>query len=263
MTESLADLPRRSKKPARPRIAPAHLLHCPPVARSSVFASLPKFQRGCFWLFVVSLVVSALLADQPIAASLTLGRPFADSLALWQPVSAVVMYPDGGLGGLVGTLILQWFIGGDVEARWGTRRYLTFVLACAVAGYLVLGLIGLGVPAALAWPHGGTAPADVAAIVGFGVIHGRRPVQLFGALPITGRGLAGILAAVIVLAPLIREGWPGSVPLAVAAALAALLAWRWRPSADSGKVGPRSPPRSAGRRPNHLRVVKPPPKLLN
>lgn len=228
------------------------------MARSSFLSALPKFQRGGFWLFIAALITSALLADQPVADRLTLGRPFADSLALWQPLSAVLVFPNGSLGGLVGTLLLQWFVGGHLEARWGTARYLTFILGAAVFGYLVLGLVGLGVPAALAWPQGGTTPADLAAVVGFGVVHARQPVQLFGALPITGRGLAGILAAVMILAPLIRESWPGAVHLAAAAALAWLLAWRWRPSADSGKVAPRA----GGRRPRHLQVVKAP-KLLN
>ena len=228
------------------------------MARSSFLSSLPKFHRGGFWLFIAALVASATLADQPVAADLVLGRPFADRLALWQPLSAVLVFPNGSLGGLVGTLLIQWFVGGHLEARWGTRRYLTYILACAVLGYLVLGLVGLAVPAALVIAQGGTAPADLAAVVGFGVVYARQPVQLFGALPITGRGLAALLVAVMVLAPLLREGWPGSLPLAVAAALAWLWAWRWRPSADSGKVAARG-----SRRPRHLRVVKTPAKLLN
>lgn len=235
-----------------------HLLHCPPVA-TSILSGLPKFQRGGFWLFVVALVTSAVLADQPIAASLVLGRPFAEQLALWQPISAVVMFPNGELAGLVGTFLLQWFVAGHLEARWGTARYLTFALASAVFGYLVLALVGLGAPAVLASPHGGTMPADLAAVIGFGVVYGRMPVQLFGALPLSARTFAGILAGILVAAPLLRGNWQGAIPLAAAAALAWLLARRWRPSADSGKVAPRA----NKPRPRHLRVVKPPAKLLN
>jgi len=225
---------------------------------TSILSGVPRFQPGGFGLLLVALIASALLADQPVAASILLGRPFAEQLALWQPLSAVLMFPNGELGGLIGTLLLQWFVGGHLEARWGTRRYLTFVLASAVFGYLVLALVGLAVPVALAMPHGGPMPADLAAVVGFGVVHGRMPVQLFGALPISARTFAGILAGVLVAAPLLRGNWPDTIPLAAAAALAWLLARRWRPSADSGKV----PPRGNKQRPRHLRVVKPP-KLLN
>lgn len=228
---------------------------------TSILSGLPRFQRGGFWLFVVALIASALLADQPIAADLTLGRPFAERLALWQPLSAIALFPNGTLSGLIGTLLLQWFVGSHLEALWGTRRYLTFVLAPAAFGYLVLGLVGLGVPVALDLPHGGTAPADLAAVIGFGVLFGRSQVQLFGALPIAARTFAAVLAGVLVAAPLLRGNWPEAVPLAAAGALAWLLARRWRGSAVSGKVAPRA----NKPRPRHLRVVKPerPNKLLN
>lgn len=221
---------------------------------TSILSGLPKFQRGAFWLFVVTLISSAVLADQPVAASLVLGPPFADQFALWQPLSAILLFPDGTLAGLVGTLLLQWFLGGHLEARWGTARYLTFAVGSAVFGYLVLGLLGMAVPAALAAPHGGTVPADIAAIVGFGVVYGRTQMQLFGALPISSRGVASVLTCVLVLAPLLRGNWPDSVPLAAAAALAGLLAWRWRASGDSGRVAPRG---NKKQRPRHLEVVKP------
>lgn len=252
------------------------------MARSSVLANLPKFHRGGFWLLVVAAAASALLADHPLAAQLTLNGHFARDLALWQPVSAIFLFPEGHLGGLIGTLVLQWFIGGHLEARWGTARYLTFVLGCAALGYLVTGLLGMVVPAVFGPPEaldappaaagllgihglfmGGTLPADLAAVVGFGVVHARQPVQLFGALPISGRGLAGLVTALMLLGPLLRGAWPEAVPVAVAALCALGLAWRWRTPPSSGKVAARA----GGRRPRHLRVVdgsaSRPGKLLN
>lgn len=222
-----------------------------PVARSSVLAALPKFHRGGFWLLVIAASASGLLADQPVASQLLLNGRFAADLALWQPLSAIFLYPEGQLGGLVGTLFLQWFIGGHLEALWGTARYLTFVLSCAALGYLATGLLGLFVPAALAWPLGGTSPADLAAAVGFGVLYARQPLQLFGALPISARAVAGLIAALTLLGPLLRGAWPMAVPLAVAALCALGWAWRWRTPPKSGKVAPRA----GGRRPRHLKVV--------
>lgn len=221
------------------------------MARSSFLAALPKFHRGGFWLFVVVAALSAFLADQPLAADLTLNHRFAAERALWQPLSATFLYPDGQLGGLVGTLLIQWFIGGRLEELWGTRRYLTLVLSAAALGYLAAALLGLAVPATLGFPLGGTLPADLAAIVGFGVVYGRQQVQLFGALPLTGRGLALLGTALILLGPLLRGAWPIAVPSAVAALCALGLAWRWRTPPKSGKVAARA----AGRRPRHLKVV--------
>jgi membrane associated rhomboid family serine protease len=222
------------------------------VARSSILAGLPKFTRGGFWLLVIAASASALLADHPLAGQFLLNGRFTAELALWQPLSAVLLYPDGQLGGLIGTLLIQWFIGGRLEELWGTSRYLTFILAAAVLGYLAAGLLGLAVPAALAYPLGGTLPADLAAVVGFGVLFNRQPLQLFGALPISARGLAGLVIALSLLGPLLRGAWPMTIPLAVAALCALALAWRWRTPPSSGKVATR-----AGKpRKNHLRVVK-------
>ncbi len=238
----------------RPR---ARLLHWPPVARPSILANLPKFHRGGFWLLVVAAAASALLSDHPLAGALTLNHGFLER-ALWQPLTAVLVYPDGQLGGLLGTLFLQWFIGGHVEERWGTPRYLTLVLGSATAGYLALALLGLAVPQALGLPQGGTLPADVAATVAFGVLHARQPVQLFGALPLSGRGLAALVTALMLLGPLLRGNWPSAVIIAVAALCGLLLAWRWRSPGSSGKVSARA----GARRPRHLKVVDKPP-LLN
>ncbi len=226
------------------------------MARPSVLASLPRFHRGGFWLLLVAAAASALLADHPLADTLTLNLGFTRQ-ALWQPATAIFLYPDGQLGGLIGTLFIQWFIGGHVEERQGTARYLTLVLLSAFVGYLVTALLGLAVPRVLAAPMGGTLPADIAAVVAFGVSHARQPVQLFGALPLSGRGLAGLVTALVLVGPLLRGNWPVAVPTAVAALCGLLLAWRWRTPPASGKVAAR-----AGRRPRHLKVVDKPP-LLN
>ncbi len=229
------------------------------MASSSILAAVPKFQRGGFWLFVVAAAASAFLADHPISSQLTLNTNFL-ALSLWQPVTAAVVFPDGQLGGLLGTLALQWFVGGQLEAVWGTRRYLAVVVGSGVLGYAVAGALAWAVPAVLATPLGGTLPLDLAAVVAFGVVHGRRPLQLLGALPISGAGLAGLVTALLVLGPLIRGAWPAVIPLLTAALCALLVAWRWHGPASSGKVGPGS-----RRRKSHLRVVAPGsrPKLLN
>lgn len=234
------------------------------MARPSALANLPKFHRGGFWLFVVAAATSALLADNAVyAEQLTLNARFVGANLLWQPLTAIFLYPDGQLGGLIGTLLIQWFIGGHLEERWGTARYLTFVLGSALVGYLAAGLLGHVVPQALGFPLGGTTPADLAAVVGFGVVHARQPVQLFGALPLSGRGLAALVTALLLLGPLLRGAWPQAVPTAVAALVALGLAWRWRTPPSSGKVAARK----GGRRPRHLQVVDNAPsrpgKLLN
>lgn len=217
----------------------------------SPLSALPRFRPGSFWLFVVAAATSAFVADLPLADLLVLGPPFADALALWQPLSAPFLFPEGQLSGLIATALLQWFVGSAVEGRLGIARYLAAVLGGAVLGYLVLGLVGLAVPAALASPHGGTAPVDLAALALFGVLFAREPVSILGVLPLTARSFAAVVGALILLGPLLRGGWPEVVPGLVAAGLALALARRWQKPQASGKVAPRGP----SARPRHLKIV--------
>lgn len=217
----------------------------------SPLSALPRFRPASFWLFVVAGACSAFLADLPLAGQLVLGPAFAEAPALWQPLSAPFIFPEGQLAGLIGTGLLQWFVGSAVEGRIGAARYLAVALGGAVLGYLVLGLVGLGVPAALAAPHGGTTPVDVAALAAFGVLFAREPVSIFGVLPLTARSFAAVAGALLLLGPLLRGGWPDVVPGVVAAGLALVVARRWQKPRASGKVAPKSP----GKRPRHLRIV--------
>lgn len=214
---------------------------------------LPRFHRGGFWLFVVTGAASAFLADKPIADHLHLWAPFARDLALWQPLSAPFVFPDGQLAGLIGTGIVQWFVGSPVEGRVGTARYVGLVLGAAVAGYLALGLLGLALPDLLARPHGGTHPADLAALAAFGLLFAREPVSVFGVLPVTARGFAVVVALLMLVGPLIADGLAGVVPGLVALGVAVLVVRRWQNPPASGKVAPRKG--GGGKRPRHLRIV--------
>ncbi|WAS96130.1 rhomboid family intramembrane serine protease [Nannocystis punicea] len=220
---------------------------------TSPFANLPRFRPGSFWLLVAATAASAFVSDLPLARVLLLGAPFLGETALWQPLTAPLLFPDGQLAGLIGTALLQWLVGSQVEARLGTARYLGFVLGAAILGYLVLGLLGLAVPAVLAVPHGGTTPVDVAAVVAFGVVFARQPLALFGVLPLTSRSFAGLAVAFLLVPPLLRGAWPDVVPGLVAGCLALVVARRWQNRPASGKVGPRKG--GGGKRPRHLRIV--------
>jgi membrane associated rhomboid family serine protease len=233
------------------RARPTHLLHSQTVP-TSPFSGLPRFRPASFWLLVAAAAASAFVSDLPLARHLQLGASFITDPAPWQPLTAPFLFPEGQLAGLIGTGLLQWFVGSPVEGRLGTARYLGLVLGAAIVGYLVLGLVGLAVPAALMLPHGGTTPVDLAALAAFGVLFAREPVSIFGVLPVTARSFAGVAVALLLLGPLLRGGWPDIVPGVVAAGLALVVARRWQKRPASGKVGPR---KGGGKRPRHLRIV--------
>ncbi len=230
------------------------------VARTSPFASLPKFRRGSFALFLATAVLSALLADQPVAARLVLlPETVLAGSDLWQPITANFIYPEGALAMLLGTLFVQWFFGSELESFWGLRKYLTLVLGCGLAGHLTSVLLALVVPSVAITPVGGATAIDLAAVTAFGLVFGKRPLRLLAALPLNARGLALIVIGLTILGPVARGApWPVILPWLVAIAGAALVTTQpWRRLRDSGKLGSKKPKK------RHLRVVRPDPKLLN
>lgn len=239
------------------------LLDCPTVARNPLLSRLPRFHRGAFGLFLVTVLLTMLVADRPLGDALVL-HPGAvlRGEGLWQPLTANVVYPEGRVGLVLGTLLVQWFLAGHLEGYWGTRKYLVLVVGSGVAGYAASVLLALGVPAVADTVVGGATPMDLAAVVGFGAFMGERPLSLGGVLPLRARTLAIVIAVLAVVSPLARGApWPVVVPGVVAMLVALLVVTQpWRRLRKSGKVGGR------GRKPKkaaHLRVIRPDDELLN
>ncbi len=245
-----------------PRRRPPGLLDWLSVATRSAFAGLPRFQRGAFALFVTAALVTAMLGDQPVGRTLLLHPAgLSRGEGLWQPLTAAFIFPEGQGGGLVFTLVVQWFLASSLESFWGTRKYLALVLGCSLAGYVCTALLGLVVPAVAAVSIGGAAPLDLAAVVAFGVVYGRRPMQLLGFVPLSARGIAALAVAVAILSPLARgAGWPEILPHLVSMGCAlGVTTQPWRRLRSSGKVRMGR----AGRKSRHLKVVSDDRQLLN
>lgn len=226
-----------------------------------MFAALPRFHRGALGIFALTALATAGLGDRPIGDALRLQPEQLYALqGLWQPLTANFVYPEGDAGFLLGTLLIQWFFGSQLEGFWGTRRYLVLVLSCGTVGYLVYALASPWLPAV---PHGGATAMDLAALTAFGVVFGTRMMSMLGALEIRARTLAAILVALGVIAPLFKGApWPFVVPWLVAIGGALVVTLQpWRRTGDSGKV---TRPKAKGKtRAKHLRVVERDPELLN
>jgi membrane associated rhomboid family serine protease len=234
------------------------------VSRGGLLGALPKFRRGAFVLFLLTAILSALLADQPLGRQLVLhpGALFSGE-GFWQPITANFVFTEGDVGLIFGTLVVQWFLGSELEGFWGLRKYVTLVVACGIAGYLVSSVLGAFVPSVAAVPVGGATPMDLAAVAAFGVVMGKRPLRVLAVLPLTARGLAILVLLLWVLSPLARGApWPVVVPWLVAVAGAILVTTQpWRRMRDSGKLKGRKKKRKG-----HLRVVRSDsksPRLLN
>jgi membrane associated rhomboid family serine protease len=147
---------------------------------------------------------------------------------VWTLASGVFLERDA-LPLVLHALVLWMFVP-TLERFWGTARFYRFVaitslVATAVGcgfGYLI-GDLGTAVS--------GLDPFIYAAIVAFGIVYARQPVQFFGVLPLTGRQLMYGILAFLALSIVLSQRWPDGAAYAAAILAAVLLtSKRWSPA---------------------------------
>lgn len=227
---------------------------------------LPRFRAGAFWIFALVFVTTLLLGDQAfVAESFPLDpKRVIEGELLWSPLTANLVDSGAFFGGVLLTLLIQWFLGGPLEGFWGTKKYLLLVIPAAIFGYALTAALAFATPIyAELGPISGPLALNVATLTAFTVVFGKTPYRPFeiGA-PLKGWMVGGMALLLLFSIPLFeRVHWATLTP-AVGAALVALLVTTqpWRGAKKSGKVA-RSKGRSKER--SHLRLVKDADDLLN
>ena len=183
---------------------------------------------GLSLVFLLSSLPSRLTMLQWLGAS-------ADTVfgagRVWTLATSALLEPDGFALLFQGALL--WMFVPTLERWWGGKRFALFVVATALAG--TLGPVALGALDVLdsAKPVLGLDPFTHAAVVAYGIIFARQPVQFFGAIPMTGRQLMfGIIALSLVFIA-VNRAWHEGVAYVCAIAVAVVLTrenplQRWR-----------------------------------
>jgi membrane associated rhomboid family serine protease len=124
--------------------------------------------------------------------------------------------------------LVMWMFVPTLERFWGTARFYRFFVVTSLVGTLVGTSIGLltGPPAEI----NGLDPFIYAAIVAFGIVYARQPVQFFGVLPLTGRQLMLGFIAFLALFVGLQQLWAQGAAFAAAMIAAAVMtSKRWSP----------------------------------
>jgi len=133
--------------------------------------------------------------------------------------------------------VVLWMFVPTLERFWSTRRFYRFVAITSLvgaAGGCTFGLLTNKLDTQIS----GLDPFIYAAIVAFGIVYARQPVQFFGVLPLTGRQLMYGILGFLVLSVVVQGHWVlgaayGSAMIAAAVVTSKrwspMLAWkRWR-----------------------------------
>jgi membrane associated rhomboid family serine protease len=146
---------------------------------------------------------------------------------VWTIVTTALLEPR--MISLIINLFVLWAFVPTLERFWGTPRFYRFVVITSIAGVIAGLLAGLALGRDV--PIVGLSPFTLAAIVAFGVIYARQPVQFFGVLPLTGRQLMFGFLAVQGLATVLGGQWEMGAAFAGASIAAAVItSKRWSPS---------------------------------
>jgi len=146
---------------------------------------------------------------------------------VWTLVTSNFLEPD-----LIGLLLqgfMMFMFVPTLERFWGTTRFFRFVaitsLVGTAVGVVVGQLLGREVPIF------GLSPFTWAAVVAFGVIYARQPVQFFGVLPLTGRQFMLGFIVFLMAFVLLQQKWEQGAGFAAAMITAAVMtSKRWSPA---------------------------------
>jgi membrane associated rhomboid family serine protease len=142
-------------------------------------------------LFSLPPVTQALIVINVLVffAESALGSSFISSLALW-PLGPLFMpwqvltyaFVHGGLSHLLFNMLGVYMFGSDLERVWGSRRYLTYYLVCAlsaaVAQLIVTAMTGAS------YPTVGASGAVFGLLLAFAMLFPRRMIMpLFPPIP--------------------------------------------------------------------------------
>lgn len=108
----------------------------------------------------------------------------------WAPVT--YMFVHGGLGHLFFNMLMLFFFGPPLEARWGEREFLKFYMVCGLGG---AALSFLFLPASIV----GASAALYGVMLAFAMNWPKAPIYIFGIFPVEARYLVGFMAVVSLL----------------------------------------------------------------
>jgi membrane associated rhomboid family serine protease len=134
---------------------------------------------------------------------------------LWQILTYIFLHSSNVLH-IVFNLLLVWWLGGELESRWGSRFFLTYYISTGVGAGLIylLGMLvyalATGVQTSWTTPVVGASGAVFGLMLAYGILFGDRVVYFLLIFPMQAKYFVMILGAVEVV-QLLNSGVGGGV----------------------------------------------------
>lgn len=166
------------------------------------------------WLVLQVIVEKYFLSDAYVTFGLGLVPDAVFSRwHLWQPFTYQFLH-SYNVFHIVFNMLLLWWLGSELEARWGSRLFLSYYLVSGIGAgliYLVgIGLFGWVTESFRGWttPVVGASGAVFGLMLAYGILFGERIIYFMMVFPMRAKWFVLILAAVEV-ATLLNSGIAG------------------------------------------------------
>lgn len=147
-------------------------------------------------IFILQNVVDQFLGGNLLGIFALTPSSFVLHGYLWQIVTYAFFHAD--VLHILLNLLMLVFIGGELEASWGTRRFTVYYFFCAIFSGLCYLLIQLLFPAGggLNTPMVGSSGAIYGLLIAYGILFGERVMLFMMLFPMKAKQFVWILAAV-------------------------------------------------------------------
>lgn len=124
---------------------------------------------------------------------------------LWQLFTYMFLHSYQNVTHIIFNMLMLWFIGGELEQRWGTRFFLTYYaltgIGAAVIYCLVTGVYAsfTGAQTALVIPVLGSSGAIFGLLLAYGILFGERIIHFMMIFPMKAKVFVLILGGIEVI----------------------------------------------------------------
>jgi membrane associated rhomboid family serine protease len=168
----------------------------------SGFSRNSAFPPGVKWLlitntalFIVYFFAVRTRADGLFEYFKLIPRAVVEMLAVWQLFTYMFLHDPWGFGHILFNMLALWMFGKDLEATWGTRRFLKYYLICGVgAGICVV--VGNALFGSMDTRTLGASGAIYGVLLAFGMTFPDVQVLFFFLFPINAKYFVMIIGAI-------------------------------------------------------------------
>jgi len=151
---------------------------------------------ACFAMFIVQQTADQFMGADLLGSLGLVPSSFVFDFKIWQIFTYAFLHAD--VMHLFLNLLMLAFIGGELEATWGTRRFLGYYFLCSVGAGIFYLLLQVFVTrgSGLHTPMVGASGAIYGLLMAYGLIFGERVLLFMMLFPMKAKHFVWILAGV-------------------------------------------------------------------